>query len=115
MNAVSSAAVAAVAALGIFQGQSDIGSVVPPGTAHYSAADQTYTLTSAGANTWYHVDDFHFVWKKASGDLVITADVSFPPPAYAHEPNPHRKGILMFRQTLDAGGIYVAASVQGPE
>jgi TolB protein len=104
---------AAVAALGMFQGQSDIGSVVPPGTARYNAADQTYTLTSAGANTWYHVDDFHYVWKKASGDLGLTADVTFPPPAYTHDPNPHRKGILMFRQTLDAGGAYVAASVHG--
>jgi TolB protein len=110
MNALGSVA---VAALGVFQGQSDIGSVTPPGTARYSAAEQTYTLTSAGANTWYHVDDFHYLWKKASGDLVITADLSFPPPAYTHEPNPHRKGILMFRQTLDAGGAYVAASVHG--
>ena len=111
MNLIGSAA--AVAVLGLFQGQSDIGSVVPPGAASYSSADQIYTLTSAGANTWYHVDDFHYVWKKAAGDMAITANVSFPPPAYTHDPNPHRKGILMFRQTLDAGGVYVAASVHG--
>src|SRR5580658_9844573 len=86
---------------GLFSGQSDIGSVIPAGTASYDSATRSYTITSAGANTWYHVDDFHFLWKKASGDMALTAEVSFPPPDYDHEPNPHRKGILMFRQTLD--------------
>src|SRR5690349_12558594 len=62
---------------GLFEAQSDIGSVVPPGTAHYDGASHVYTLTSAGANTWYRVDDFHYLWKKASGDLALTAEVSF--------------------------------------
>jgi catechol 2,3-dioxygenase-like lactoylglutathione lyase family enzyme len=101
------------AVLGLFDGQSDIGSVVPAGTGQYDPAKGVYTLTSAGANTWYRVDDFHYVWKKASGDLALTADVSFPPHAYDHEPNPHRKAILMFRQTLDAGGIYADVGVHG--
>jgi catechol 2,3-dioxygenase-like lactoylglutathione lyase family enzyme len=101
------------AGLGLFDGQSDIGSVVPAGTGKYDPASSIYTLTAAGANTWYRVDDFHYVWKKASGDLALTADVSFPPHAYDHEPNPHRKGILMFRQTLDAGGVYADVGVHG--
>jgi catechol 2,3-dioxygenase-like lactoylglutathione lyase family enzyme len=99
--------------LGLFESQSDIGSVVPPGTGKYDPATGIYTLTSAGANTWYRVDDFHYVWKKAVGDLSLTADVSFPPHTYAHEPDPHRKGILMFRQTLDAGGVYADVGVHG--
>jgi TolB protein len=99
--------------VGIFQGQSDVGSVSPPGTAAYDPRIDTYALTSAGANTWYHVDGFHYLWKKVSGDWTLTADVAFPPRAYAHEPNPHRKGILMFRQTLDAGAAYAALSVHG--
>jgi dipeptidyl aminopeptidase/acylaminoacyl peptidase len=99
--------------LGLFDGQSDIGSVAPPGTGSYDAGKGTYTLTSAGANTWYRVDDFHYLWKKAVGDLALTADVSFPPQAYDHAPNPHRKGLLMFRQTLDPGGAYVDVAVHG--
>ena len=99
--------------LGIFEGQSDIGDVTPPGTGGYDPGAHAYTLTSAGANTWYHVDNFHYLWKKASGDMALTANVTFPPHSYNHEPNPHRKGILMFRQTLDAGGIYVAAGAHG--
>ncbi len=99
--------------LGIFEAQTDIGSVVPPGTGQYDPATALYTLTAAGANTWYRVDHFHYLWKKAFGDLALSADVSFPPQSYAHEPDPHRKGILMFRQTLDAGGVYADVAVHG--
>lgn len=99
--------------LGLFAGQSDVGDVIPPGTGSYTPATETYTLTSAGANTWYHVDDFHYVWKQVTGDVALAADVAFPPKSYAHEPDPHRKAILMFRQTLDPGGIYAGASAHG--
>lgn len=99
--------------LGLFEGQSDVGSVMPPGTGRFSPATGTYTLTSAGANTWYHVDGFHYVWRKASGDMALTADIVFPPHSYSHDPDPHRKGILMFRQTLDAGGAYAAVGAHG--
>jgi TolB protein len=99
--------------LGVFESQSDVGSVTPAGSASYDPATASYTITSAGANTWYHVDDFHFLWKKASGDWAISADISFPPHSYQHDPNPHRKGILMFRQTLDAGGVYADAAAHG--
>jgi TolB protein len=101
------------AELGAFAAQSDIGLVTPGGEARYSAANDTYTLTGAGANTWYHVDDFHFLWKKLSGDVALTAEIRFPPVTYHHDPDPHRKGILMFRQSLDSGGIYADAVVHG--
>lgn len=100
-------------ALGLFDGQTDVGSVIPPGSARYDPGTGVYSLTSAGANTWYHVDDFHYAWKQASGDLALTADISFPPQTYAHDPNPHRKALLMFRQTLDAGGAYVDVAQHG--
>src|SRR5690349_15133436 len=64
--------------LGLFEGQADIGNVVPAGMGHYDAGKDTYTLTAAGANTWYRVDDFHYLWKRAVGDLTLTADVTFP-------------------------------------
>ena len=99
--------------LGLFESQSDVGTVTPAGTAKYDPNTGGYTVTAAGANTWYHVDNFHYLWKKVSGDMVLTADVTFPAHTYDHEPDPHRKGILMFRQTLDAGGKYVGASWHG--
>jgi hypothetical protein len=45
--------------------------------------------------------------------VALTAEIRFPPVTYRHPPDPHRKGILMFRQTLDSGGIYAAAAVHG--
>ncbi len=97
--------------LGLFEGQSDIGAVAPPGTAAYE--NGTYAITSAGANVWARVDAFHYLWKKMSGDAVLTADVTFPPAAYSHKPAEHRKGMLMFRQTLDPGGQQVSIHVHG--
>jgi TolB protein len=97
--------------LGLFQGQSDVGSVTPPGTATYNRAGDSYTLTSAGANLWGTTDAFHFLWKKVSGDVTLTADIDFPETAGEH--NPHRKAILIFRQTLDAGSAYADAALHG--
>jgi TolB protein len=98
---------------GVFESQSDVGSVTPPGTGTFNAATGKYTLTAAGANTWYHVDGFHYLWKKSAGDQALSADISFPPVTYSHSPDPHRKGILMFRQSLDAGAAYVGVAQHG--
>jgi len=97
--------------LGLFEDQSDVGVVTPPGTASYDAASATYTLTAAGANLWGTTDAFHFVWKRISGDAVLTADIDFPESPGEH--NPHRKAILIFRQTLDSGSAYADAALHG--
>jgi TolB protein len=97
--------------LGIFDGQSDVGSVTPPGAAHYDLNTGVYAITAAGANLWAATDGFHFAWKKAQGDASLAADIDFPQKAGAH--NPHRKAVLMFRQTLDADGAYVDIAQHG--
>jgi TolB protein len=99
------------ASLGLFEGQSDVGAVTPSGSAVYDAAAVNYTLTSAGANLWGTADAFHFVWKKMSGDAVLTADIDFPETTGEH--NPHRKAILIIRQGLDANAAYADAAVHG--
>jgi TolB protein len=99
------------ASLGIFEGQSDVGSVTPPGGLHYDPAAESYTITSAGANVWSTVDGFHFVWKKLSGDLSLTADIAFP--VTTGNPNPHRKAMLMVRQSLDPASAYADAAQHG--
>jgi TolB protein len=104
---------ARAATASLFEAQTDVGNVTPAGTGTFNAVAGTYTLTAAGANTWYHVDAFHYWWRKSSGDLTLSAAISFPPVTYSHEPSPHRKGILMFRQTLDAGGVYVGVAQHG--
>jgi Tol biopolymer transport system component len=101
----------AAQSLGIFEGQSDVGSVNPPGAAHYSLATGIYTITSSGADLWSTTDGFHFLWKKASGDVSLAADMDFPAKTGSH--NPHRKAVLIFRQTLDADGAYADVAQHG--
>jgi Tol biopolymer transport system component len=97
--------------LGVFEGQSDVGSVTPPGTLVYDPATRMYAITAAGANMWSTTDAFHFVWKQVSGDVSLTADMTFP--VTSGNPNPHRKAVIIFRQTLDADGIYADAALHG--
>jgi hypothetical protein len=97
--------------LGIFENQSDVGSVVPPGVATYDAASGVYTIRSAGANLWANMDGFHFIWKKVSGDVSLTADVKLADAGPTA--SPHRKALLMFRQTLDSDAMYADAAVHG--
>ena len=98
-------------ALGVFEGQTDVGAVTPPELAKYDAATGAYTVEAAGANMWATVDAFHFVWKTVSGDVVLSADMTFPASSGNHDP--HRKAVLIFRQTLDADGVYVDAAQHG--
>ena len=97
--------------LGIFDGQSYIGTINPAETLTYDSARDTYILTAAGENIWSTVDAFHFAWKKMSGDVSITADITFADSS--SNPNPHRKAVLMFRRTLDTDSAYADAAQHG--
>src|SRR5579872_5356073 len=97
--------------LGAFEGQTDVGAVSPLGTGAYDAGRDVYTVSASGANMWSTVDAFHFAWKKVSGDISLTADIAFP--STKGNPDPHRKALLMFRQTLEADGIYADAAQHG--
>ena len=99
--------------LGLFENQSDVGLVAPPGTARYDSASGQYTVTAAGANLWGKEDAFHFLWKKASGDVSLSADIAFTPPTYGHAPNPHRKALLMIRQSLAPDAAYADVALHG--
>jgi hypothetical protein len=83
--------------LGVFDGQSDIGSALVPGSASYDAATKQYTINSAGYNIWYQRDEFRYVWKKLSGDVSLAADVTFPDPKGYGD----RKAVLVIRQNLE--------------
>ena len=83
--------------VGIFEGQSDVGGALVPGSASYNAATEQYTINSAGYNVWYTRDEFRYLWKKISGDVSLAADISFP------DPNGYgdRKAFLIIRQNLE--------------
>ncbi len=83
--------------IGLFQGQSDIGAAVVPGSASYDAGTRQYTINSAGYNVWYSRDEFRYLWKKMSGDISLAADATFPNPNGYND----RKALLVIRQSLD--------------
>jgi Tol biopolymer transport system component len=97
--------------LGVFEGQTDVGQEAPAGRGTFDGARGAYQVEAAGANMWSTVDAFHFVWKKVSGDVSLAADMAFP--SATGDPSPHRKAVLMFRQTLDADGVYADAAQHG--
>jgi hypothetical protein len=83
--------------IGIFEGQSDIGTAVIPGSASYDPKTRQYTINSAGYNVWYTRDEFRYLWKKVKGDVSLAADITFP------DPNGYgdRKAVLIIRQELE--------------
>jgi len=95
--------------LGIFDGQQDIGTVAKPGTGTYAAATQQYTVAGGGANVWADHDDFHFVYKKLTGDFILYARAEL----VGQGAEPHRKMGWMVRQSLASNSPQVCVAVHG--
>jgi TolB protein len=108
-RAQQSGASTAAAAVGIFENHGDIGTVLHPGSVEYDAAKRSYTVAGSGENMWLGSDAFQFAWKKMSGDVTMTADISF----LGKGVNEHRKAVLMIRQSLDADSPYADVALHG--
>jgi hypothetical protein len=93
----------------MFENHGDIGTVLHPGSVAYDAVNQSYTIAGSGENMWFTADAFQFVWKKVAGDVTLTADISF----LGAGVNPHRKAVLMIRQSLDADSAYADLALHG--
>jgi hypothetical protein len=97
------------AQVGIFEDHTDVGTVLHTGSVEYDPAKRTYTIAGSGENMWFAADAFQFVWKKVSGDVTLTADISF----IAAGAEAHRKAVLMIRQSLDADSPYADVARHG--
>jgi hypothetical protein len=95
--------------IGVFEGQSDIGGPLLPGSASYDAATRQYTINSASYNIWYFRDEFRYLWRKVSGDVSLAADVTFPNAAGYGD----RKAVLVIRQDLDDNAKEVMTALHG--
>ncbi len=95
--------------LGVFEGHADLGTVLTPGTVEFRPAEGAYVVSGSGDNMWAASDSFHFVWKKVTGDVTLTADLAF----LTAGGNGHKKGVLMIRQSLDADAAYCDAALHG--
>jgi TolB protein len=96
-------------AIGMFEGESDIGNPEIKGSAAFDPTKKEYRLAGAGENMWAKTDQFHFVWKKLTGNVRMTATLHFA----GSSAIAHRKAGLMLRKSLDAGAPYVDAVVHG--
>ncbi|WEK02009.1 MAG: hypothetical protein P0Y59_10125 [Candidatus Sphingomonas phytovorans] len=95
--------------IGIFEGQSDVGSALVPGSASYDATAGSYTITSAGYNVWYTRDEFRFLWKKMDGDISLAADIAYPDPKGFFD----RKAVFVIRQDLDDNAKEALVALHG--
>jgi hypothetical protein len=95
--------------IGQFDGQTDVGGALAPGSASYDAVNKTYTINSAGYNIWYQRDEFRYLWKKMSGDISLAATVHWPNIDDFHD----RKVVLIFRDSLDDDSRQIMAAQHG--
>jgi hypothetical protein len=95
--------------IGIFEGQSDVGSALVPGSAFYDRNTRQYTINSAGYNIWYYRDEFRYLWKRMSGDISLAADIAYPDPTGYGD----RKAVLVIRQDLDDDSVEALVALHG--
>lgn len=96
-------------AIGVFSGHQDVGAVAHPGAAAYDPGSKSFTIAGSGENMWFGKDQFHFVWKKVSSDVALSADVVF----LGTGGNGHRKAVLMIRQSLETDSPYADVALHG--
>ncbi|MCG6927333.1 MAG: cellulase family glycosylhydrolase [Acidobacteria bacterium] len=96
-------------ALGIFQGESEVGTVRLPGATVFDQGRREYRVTGGGENIWGAADAFHYAWQEIAGDVDLSATVRF----VGSGKQAHRKAGLMVRASLDAAAPYVNGTVHG--
>ncbi|MDP9041694.1 MAG: biopolymer transporter TolR [Bacteroidota bacterium] len=89
--------------MGIFEGHTDVGTNVKPGSATYIQETSQYIISGAGYNVWADHDEFQFVWKKIKGDFIISSRAEF----LGNWVSYHRKVGVMARKTLDGNSPHV--------
>src|SRR3984957_20696988 len=97
------------ASIGIFDGHADVGESLHPGSASYESKSQEYSMSGSGANMWADRDEFHYLWKRMTGDFILTARMHLLGTAV----EPHRKIGWTVRPSLDTHSPHVFAVTHG--
>ena len=92
-----------------FETDSDVGDVKVPGSTVFDPGRGEVRLTASGLNLWGAVDAFRFLSRRVSGDVDLSAAISF----VGEGRNPHRKAGLMVRASLAPDAPYAHAVVHG--
>src|SRR3954464_13041422 len=101
--------VRAQSSVGIFAGQSDVGHTRRPGSASYNTERQSYTIAGSGQNMWGDHDDFHFVWKRMTGNFILSTRARFSGKGV----EAHRKIGWTIRPSLDSSAAHVTGALHG--
>jgi hypothetical protein len=95
--------------VGVFDNHNDVGAVQHAGSATYDSLAQQYTVSGSGANIWGVNDQFHFLWKRMSGDFILQARGAF----IGKGVDPHRKWGWMIRNSLDSSAAMASVHIHG--
>ena len=95
--------------LGLFDGHGDVGTVRRAGSATYDPQRREYVIAGSGQNMWDTRDDFHFVWKRVSGNFVLSTRARFVGKGVEE----HRKIGWTIRPSLASNGVHVTAALHG--
>lgn len=99
----------AVAQVGDFDKNSDVGHPKISGSTTYDQATQSYRLKGTGYNVWFNRDEFQYAYKKISGDFILTANFSF----VGKGVDPHRKIGWMVRASLTDDAAHCSGVLHG--
>ena len=94
--------------LGLFEGQTDIGRA-RPGSASYDPRRQSYVIAGSGRNMWDDRDDFRFVWKRMTGNFILSTRASFIGAGVEE----HRKIGWTIRPSFEPTSAHVTAALHG--
>ena len=95
-------------ALGAFTNSDDVGAPPIKGSAEFDASKAEYRITGSGSDIWGKADQFHYLWRRMSGDFTITATAKF-----LTDGNDHRKASIMLRQSLDTDSPFLHLVIHG--
>ena len=93
--------------VGVFTAQTDVGR--GRGAVSYDAQQQTYLIAGSGQNMWDTRDDFHFLWKRMSGNFVLSTRARF----IGKGVEEHRKIGWTIRPSLEPASAHVTAALHG--
>ena len=107
--ALFSEIVSAQSPVGIFDAQTDVGRARGSGSASYDQQRQAYLVAGSGQNMWNDRDDFHFVWKRMTGNFILSTRARFIGAGVEE----HRKIGWTIRPSLETNSAHVTAALHG--
>ncbi len=107
--ALFSEVVGAQSPVGIFDAQTDVGRGRGSGSASYDSPHQAYLVAGSGQNMWDDRDEFHFVWKRMTGNFILATRARFIGAGVEQ----HRKIGWTIRPSLATNSAHVTAALHG--